>query len=375
MSARKVIVSTKEHASKYEVRIEYGSRLSCGPAVRKVVGERSERAIVVSNKTVFDLYGKDVIASLKKAGFRSSVHLIGDGERYKNLKTFSELLAGFSSAGIGRTDVVIALGGGVVGDVAGFAAATHLRGVPYVQMPTTLLSMIDSSVGGKTGINTPKGKNLVGAFYHPKAVLIDPAVLSTLPNREFTAGLCEAVKQGAIAGERLLDGVASILDRIDAYSETQMTGFLRDQVSFKASIVAGDERESADDQGPRSRKILNFGHTFAHSLELATNYKYLRHGEAVGHGILFAAELSKKLGILDGDVVNLLRGAVHRCGNLPKLDNIDNGQIFDAFQNDKKVVNGSLNWILLEAIGKPVIVPHTQIGNKLVKATIAEFTS
>jgi len=374
MLKRKIKVLTRATASAYLVEIENGGLVLCGVKIRKAVGDNAKKAIIVSNKKVVGLYGANVLKSLSASGFEVHQILIGDGERYKNLKTLESLVAAFSSNGISRTDVVVALGGGVVGDIAGFAAAIHSRGVPYIQIPTTLLSMIDSSVGGKTGINTIYGKNLVGAFYHPKLVLIDPSVLSTLPKREFTAGLCEAVKQGAISNRALFDKTVRIVDS-HALTSDAFGDFLAAQIEFKTSIVQGDEREAASNTGPRSRKILNFGHTFAHALESATDYKFLKHGEAVGHGIIFAAELSKKLGILDESVVKLLRGVVHRTGTLPSTDSLDRNRVFECLKHDKKVIDGTLQWILLKGIGKPVVIPHNKIGDALVKKTIQHLIS
>ena len=262
------------------------------------------RAVMVSNKKVFSLYGDVVRESFARAGFNVFVCLIGDGERFKSFSTLQSTLRKFSESGLSRTDVVIALGGGVVGDLAGFAASVYLRGVSFLQIPTTLLSMIDSSVGGKTGINSAFGKNLIGAFYQPKGVLVDASTLKTLPKRELTAGFCEAIKQGAIAGKKLLDQTAAFLADLSTAAGTgafadkditeKLVSLLHDQIAFKAKIVAGDERESPGNVTPTSRKLLNFGHTLAHAIEKLTNYRYFKHGEAVGHGVKFAGRPVKK---------------------------------------------------------------------------------
>jgi 3-dehydroquinate synthase len=256
--------------------------------------------LIVSNRKVFGLYGGKVQTSLRAQGFETHVHLIGDGERFKDLRTFENTLRTLSQNGFTRTDSVLALGGGVVGDLAGFAASVHLRGIDLLQIPTTLLSMIDSSVGGKTAVNTSFGKNLVGSFYQPKGVLIDVDTLQTLPRREITAGFCEAIKQGAISGPALFRRTSDFLEafkvgdfRVASKFEaraSELIELIGAQIRFKAKIVQNDESESVGDNSPRSRKILNFGHTFAHALEKATDYSYLKHGEAVGFGIMFAAE-------------------------------------------------------------------------------------
>ena len=366
-----VKVKTKQKADSYEIRIDGGLISSAGSWAAASLSNAPGRIAVISNRKVFGLYGDAVQESLIKAGFKPFVHLIGDGERFKNLKTLENTLNFLSESRLTRTDAVMALGGGVVGDLTGFAASVYLRGIEFLQVPTTLLSMIDSSVGGKTGVNSSFGKNLIGAFYQPRGVLIDTEVLATLPPRELTAGFCEAVKQGAIGGRKLFDKTAGFLERFDrsllAAGEDNrifhdsLAAMLSAQVAFKARIVAGDERESASKMDIRSRKILNFGHTFGHALEKVTDYRYFKHGEAVGHGIRFAAELSKNLGLLAQDEVTLLNDVVRRAGNLPSLGNIDPRQVFATFKFDKKLINNSLHWILLEKIGKPVIFPHSNI--------------
>ncbi|MEO8649889.1 MAG: 3-dehydroquinate synthase, partial [Acidobacteriota bacterium] len=346
------------------------------------LGTARIKVLVVSNPTVFGLYGKTAVQSLSQAGFEASEFLIGDGERFKTLKTFSAILEEFSRLQFKRTDVVIALGGGVVGDVAGFAAATHLRGIRFLQVPTTLLAMIDSSVGGKTGINSKYGKNLIGAFHQPSGVLIDTAVLKTLTQRELTAGFCEAVKQGALGGKKLFDATSRVIDDsvsarlfADQPSESRLVAMIAEQVKFKAGIVRDDEREEAAKNDPRSRKILNFGHTLGHALEKVTNYRYFKHGEAVGHGMMFAVGLSKKLELIGQDEVNLFNAVVRRTGDLPSLDGIDPLAVLDAFKHDKKNIADSLQWILLRGIGKPVIVSDREIPQKILSSSIREFLS
>lgn len=362
----------------YDIRIDGGILPDAGEwASSAAPGAR--RVVVISNKKVFGLYGRTLETSLAKSGFSVRIHLIGDGERFKNIRTLEKALDALNEAGISRTDLVIALGGGVVGDLAGFAAAVHLRGIRFLQVPTTLLAMIDSSVGGKTGINSSFGKNLIGAFHQPAGVLIDPDVLKTLDGRELTSGFCEAIKQGAISGRRLFDNVSGFLKGNEAVRAKidsrpgELAELIAAQVAFKAKIVAGDERERADKRSKSSRKILNFGHTFAHALEKATNYRYFRHGEAVGHGILFAAELSKRLELLGGDDIKLLNDVVQRAGNLPPLAGIDREKVFSAFSQDKKVIGDSLQWIVLRGIGKPLVIPGSEIPPRAVRETLNKF--
>ncbi len=381
MSTRSVKIGISGRPSEYEIKIGPGLLGGSGTWARKCLGKGAAKIVVVSNPTVFKLYGEQVTSSLQAAGFAVSQFLIKDGEVHKNFRTAESALKVFSEAKLSRTDAVVALGGGVVGDLAGFAGAIYLRGITFLQMPTTLLSMIDSSVGGKTGVNSAFGKNLIGSFHQPSGVLIDTATLATLPKREVTAGLCEAIKQGAISGKPLLDQTGDLLTLYGNEKDSALIsnlGFqipLRDliaaQIAFKAQIVTGDERESSTRLDGKSRKILNFGHTLAHALEKVTDYKYFKHGEAVGYGILFAAELSKSLALLDEKSVNLLYDVVHRAGTLPALGNIDPQEVFEAFKFDKKYLSGSLQMVLLKGIGKPVI--RTDISPAPIKAALKKL--
>ncbi|MCC6328027.1 MAG: 3-dehydroquinate synthase [Acidobacteria bacterium] len=383
--ATNVTVKTRANAASYDIAIGCGLVAAAGAWAARVLPGTPGRAAIISNRKVFGLYGGAVKKGLENAGFEPHVHLIGDGERFKSLRTLESTLGFLSGSKLTRTDSVIALGGGVVGDLAGFAASIYLRGISFLQIPTTLLSMIDSSVGGKTGVNSSFGKNLIGSFYQPHGVLIDTATLATLPAREVTAGFCEAIKQGAIGGRPLLDRTSAILEklegdrlkvRLDDYAfSASFSAFLAAQVSFKARIVAGDERESTGKTDARSRKVLNFGHTFGHALEKATNYRYFRHGEAVGHGIRFAAALSKNLELLGQNDVELLNDVVRRAGGLPAVDKIDPGEIFATLQYDKKMINDSLQWVLLERIGKPVIFPHAKIPRAALAASFKQIIS
>ncbi|MEP6947520.1 MAG: 3-dehydroquinate synthase [Acidobacteriota bacterium] len=384
---RKINIDVSERDSTYEITIANGSRADIENWVRDRSLESTSKVIIVSNSTVFDLYGDATVNVLGTANLEVGVWLMEDGEVHKNFDSAECALNAFSQFDLSRTDLVLALGGGVVGDLAGFAASIYLRGVAYLQMPTTLLSMIDSSVGGKTGVNSTVGKNRVGTFYQPKGVLIDTAVLKTLPKREVTAGLCEAIKHGVLSGPTLfnktlnfiktypIDDFPSQFDNVSF--QIDLDSLIEEQLSYKASIVRADERESVERIDAGSRKILNFGHTLAHALEKITGYKYFKHGEAVGYGILYAAELSKMLDLIDNEVVSLLYDVVHRTGSLPTLTDINPEEVFEAFRFDKKVVGGSLQMILIKGIGKPLIVDaasiphstHIRALNNLLKRT------
>ncbi|MET0624354.1 MAG: 3-dehydroquinate synthase [Pyrinomonadaceae bacterium] len=370
----------------YRVEIGAGALARLGEVARAGVGREARKVALVSNPRVFDLYGARAVGSLRGAGFEVAHWLMPEGERFKTLRTAERALGFFSEFGIERSDGVVALGGGVVGDLAGFAAALYLRGVRFVQAPTTLLSQIDSSVGGKTGVNTSAGKNLVGAFHQPSAVVVDTDTLSTLPRRELTAGWCEAVKQGAVGDRRLFErtkkflaeeaaagrnlrGGAGVLGT-DAGRAEELARIIAAQCAFKARVVAGDEREEVARDDARSRKVLNFGHTVGHALEALTNYRRFRHGEAVGYGCLAAGEISARLGLLGRSELESLRGAVALAGALPYAEDLDAETIRRALRKDKKAVGGSVRWVLLESLGRARVVDGREVPGRVVLASI-----
>lgn len=373
MPNRPIVIQTKRASDRYDIVVSHGHIEKCGTWANSCLPAMGKIAIV-SNPKVFRLYGEAVRNSLGRVGYDVRVFLMKDGERYKNLRSLEEALVFLSDNRFTRADAVVALGGGVVGDLAGFAASVYLRGIPFLQIPTTLLAMIDSSVGGKTAVNTSYGKNLVGTFYQPKGVLIDVETLGTLPKRELTAGFCECVKQGAISGKKLLKKTGDLLENYPVssfekhFEDARFLDFLEDlvsaQVAFKASIVKQDEMEDVARTDAKSRKILNFGHTLAHALEKVTQYKYFKHGEAVGYGILFASELSKRLDLLGQNELNLLYDVIRRVGDLPDVGSIDAKSIFDAFKFDKKSTGKTLQWILLRGIGEPAILSDRDIPQK-----------
>jgi len=383
MNRQKLQIKFSRESAKYKIAIKPESLAHAGEFARNSLGKHARKIVVVSNPKVFRLYGNTLNRSLAGAGFEFSHFLMRDGEKYKNLNSAEAALSAFANVGLARTDAVVALGGGVVGDLAGFASAIYLRGISFLQIPTTLLAMVDSSVGGKTGVNSDSGKNLVGAFHQPRGVLIDPTVLATLPRRELTAGFCEMIKQGAVGGRSLLGKTDNFLasygsatfrrHKDDRRFQQQISDLVAAHIAFKAEIVAGDERESQGRTDHRSRKVLNFGHTLAHALEKATNYSYFRHGEAVGHGILFAAELSKSLALCGEKDVKLLNDVVHRAGSLPGLAGIDLREVLEAFSFDKKNIAGSLQMVLMHGIGKPVILTGSDIPRPLIRKVLRNF--
>ena len=367
--------------AEYSIEIGAGALDLLGETARRALHARARRAALVSNRRVFDLYGARAEESLRAAGFTVAHWLMGDGERHKTLRTAGRALEFLSVAGIERPDAVVALGGGVVGDLAGFAAALHLRGVAFLQAPTTLLAQIDSSVGGKTGVNTPAGKNLVGVFHQPRAVVVDTETLRTLPARELTAGWCEAVKQGAAGDLELFRRTVRFLaeekkraaspDGKDSRArDEELVELIAAQCEFKARVVAGDEREDLDRADAGSRRILNFGHTVGHALEAATGFRRFRHGEAVGYGMLVAGEMSKKLGMLSASELECLREAVRLAGRLPRAGDIGEERIRHALVRDKKSVGGRVLWVLLEGIGRAALVDGGEVPERVLREAL-----
>ena len=364
-------ISLKQEARRSEINISGGIRRRLGELIPLKV---PRRVAIISNQRVFDLYGREVVRSLKAAGFKPLEWLMPEGERYKSFRSLEKAVTFLSENRLERDDLVMALGGGVVGDLAGFSAAIYLRGLSLAQVPTTLLSQIDSSVGGKTGINLPTGKNLVGAFHQPSSVFIDTETLVSLPSREVVSGFCEMVKQALISDQSLFETTVNVLQKSagkrDLLLSPEFEKLIAAHCGFKASIVANDERESTSRSDTKSRRVLNFGHTTAHALETITNYRVFRHGEAVGYGMLVAGELSRNLGLIDAGELKSLREAVSLCGPLPRADNLDINQIIRALKHDKKSVGGQINWVLLEGIGRPRIVEGRLISAKSLRLAL-----
>jgi 3-dehydroquinate synthase len=370
---RRLRVRTRARPHEYDIRIGTGILSEVGQIVRHCVGNDPRQIVTVSNKKVFALYGSQLTKSLRAREFTVQPWLIGDGERYKSIATVEKLLVFLKKIGLERNDAVVSLGGGVVGDVTGFAAAVYLRGIRFIQVPTTLLAQVDSSVGGKTGVNFSGGKNLVGSFYQPAAVVADVETLRTLPPRELTAGWCECVKQGAVSSRRLFNETANFLRTNDARNlpvSPQLEQLIAAHCAFKSSIVRADEREDSNRLDSRSRRILNFGHTIAHALESVTHYRRFRHGEAVGLGVLVAGELSKNLGLLEQTELELLKEAVGLCGPLPQAKDLGERELIKATGHDKKVTAGRVQWVLLERIGRARIVDGKEISPTLLRESL-----
>ena len=308
-----------------------------------------KRVALITNPLIMNLYGDTVICSLKNAGFDPLLIEVPDGEKYKTLNQVRKIYDDLLAQKVDRYTSIIALGGGVIGDVAGFAAATYLRGVPYVQVPTTLLAQVDSSVGGKTGVNHPSGKNLIGAFYQPKLVFIDVEVLKTLKRRDLKAGLAEVVKYGILSDEKLFSFLERNTEKILNLDKHSLMTIIRRSCEIKALIVEEDEREKG------LRAILNLGHTFGHAIELLTNFRKYRHGEAVALGIVLAGKISNKLGLCKKDVSERIKALLFKIGLPVDLPKIPVDKFIKAMALDKKVKEGKVRLILIEKIGKVVI--------------------
>jgi len=346
---------------------------AAGSEIRECLGGKVQSLALISNKRVFQLYGELVVQSLTASGFQVASWLMGEGEHYKSLKTAEKALEFLTERSIQRTDAVVSLGGGVTGDLAGFAAAIYLRGISFVQIPTTLLAQIDASIGGKVGVNLPSGKNRAGAFYQPKMVIADVETLNTLSARDLTAGWCECTKQGAIGSRKLFKQTTDYLSEIRSKKRSsRLEDLIATHAAFKASIVTSDAQENPVRSDARSRRILNFGHTVGHALEELTGYRRFRHGEAVGWGILVAGELSKNLGLLNQSELESLQAAIRLCGPLPVAENIDTDSILNAVTRDKKSVGGQVQWVLLERIGRPRIVSGKEIDVTTLKTSIQD---
>jgi 3-dehydroquinate synthase len=304
--------------------------------------------VLVASRRVFALHGKAVEGGLRALG-RLHVTVVPDGERFKSRKTLESLYEAFLAAGLGRDGLVVALGGGVVGDLAGYAAATYMRGVDWVGLPTTLLSMVDSSVGGKVGINHPAAKNLIGAFHQPRAVVADSAALDTLPVRELRAGAYEILKCGILGDPALFRALQETPEGLAGWADDAVESAIAETCAIKADVVERDEREGG------LRRVLNLGHTLGHALEAVTRYRRFTHGEAVGWGLIGAAALARERGMLSARAFGAIAGAVDHIGPRPPLSDLPGAEILGSLARDKKVKAGRLVFVLPTAIGRVVV--------------------
>jgi 3-dehydroquinate synthase len=304
------------------------------------------RRFVVSSPTIWRLHG----AQVQRALGTGDPILLPDGERYKTLTSVARVYEALIRAGADRGSTIVALGGGVLGDTAGFAAATFLRGIALVQVPTTLLAQVDSAIGGKVGVNHALGKNLIGAFHQPALVVVDPAFLRTLPRREFRSGLYEVIKYGMIASRSLFDLLARQTKAIVAKDLSVLVPAIEESCRIKADVVSKDERESG------LRRILNYGHTVGHALEAVTKYRRFRHGEAIAIGMLAAADLAASRGALAAPDREALASLITALGPLPAVADLTIADVLDAVRRDKKVVNGRLHFVIAIEIGAAMTI-------------------
>ncbi|MDQ2961772.1 MAG: 3-dehydroquinate synthase [Pseudomonadota bacterium] len=330
----------------YPIHVGEGILRRCGELLPALA---SRRAIVVTNPVVAPLHLGVLQAALSAAGISNEVIVVPDGETHKDWATAYEIHTRLLELRTERSTTLIALGGGVIGDLAGFAAATYQRGIPLVQVPTTLLSQVDSSVGGKTAVNHPLGKNMIGAFHQPRAVISDTATLRTLPDREYIAGIAEVIKCGAIRDLVLFEWLEANMDRLLAREPEAIEHAVLESCRIKGDIVAADERESGE------RALLNFGHTFGHAIEAATGYGTWLHGEAVAAGMVLASRLSVQATGLPVGAAERVTALVHRARLPADAPRLGLPTWLEAMAHDKKMDRGTLRFVLLEALGRATI--------------------
>lgn len=327
----------------------------------------SKKVLIVMDENIFKIYMRLLRKIFIRYNVNFEIEVIPAGETSKNIHEVERLYTCAIESNMDRKSVIIAVGGGVVGDLAGFVAATFLRGVNFIQVPTTLLAQVDSSVGGKTAINHPLGKNLIGAFYQPKAVFIDLTTLRTLPLREIKAGLGEVVKYGVICDENFFNYLEQNIEGILGGNVEVLKHIVKRSCEIKAAVVSRDEKESG------LRKILNFGHTIAHAVEEETAYTKYSHGEAVAIGMIGAALISQKLGYVDAAKVARLKNLIEKFGMYTHAEGCNVEGIYKELFRDKKVIGGKLNWVLMKDFGKVEIFDN--VPEKIVKETLNEIIS
>ena len=337
----------------YSAIIERG----CLARVAEFLPPDATSIFVVTEEQIWELYGARVADALRGRG--QHVLFFPGGEVNKRLSALEALAEQMVTHGADRASVVIAVGGGIVNDVAGFLAAVFMRGIPVIQIPTTLLAQVDASVGGKTGVNLCSGKNLIGSFHQPLVVLIDPLVLVSLPDREYRAGLFEIIKCGIIAVADLFSALCDQKDRVLARDGPILERVISDSVRIKAEVVSADEKEGG------LRRILNFGHTFGHALEAETGYERFLHGEAVGWGMKAAAELSRLEGLLSATDAQAITACIDSYESIPPLNGIDASRIAARLRSDKKTVRGRTHFVLAERIGATRVTADVSEANVL----------
>jgi 3-dehydroquinate synthase len=355
----KIKVELKERS--YPIEIGNSILIDLGARLKEL--NLSKKASIITNPTVSSLCGQAVEEGLRRSGFEPSTTSIPDGEEYKTLLWVSHLYDELLTYRLERRSPVIALGGGVIGDMAGFVASTYMRGIPYIQVPTTLLAQVDSSVGGKTGVNHILGKNMIGAFYQPSLVWIDIKTLETLPDRELRAGIAEVIKYGIIRDPEFFSYLEKNIEKVLSLDEAVLTHIIKRSCEIKADVVMKDEKEEG------LRAILNFGHTIGHAIETLTNYTTYKHGEAVAIGMFYEAKIAHKMGICNKDIIERLRNLIMRAGLPTKMPEIASDRILETMQIDKKVKDGGIRMVLPEEVGK---VSLREIDVSIIKAVLKD---
>jgi 3-dehydroquinate synthase len=357
----RIPVKTTSHA--YEAVIGHGLLARAGETLYGLLG-RVQPLFVITVSPVYRRWGKALLNSLKDAGFAPQVVLMPDGERFKRLSTVETLAEGLVKLGADRKAVVLAFGGGIVGDVAGILASVYMRGVKLVQIPTTVQAQLDAAIGGKTGVNLKSGKNLLGTFYQPEIVLIDPAVLSTLPEREFRAGMYEAIKAGVIGNPELFTRLERCSLKQLRKDHELVTWAIAESVKLKAHVVSADEKEGG------LRRVLNFGHTLGHALETATSYKHFLHGEAVAWGMIAAAKIANEIQFSTNGTFDRIRDASLAWGKLPNVT-LTTARAMSLIRSDKKTESGVVNFVLPKEIGKVEILNN--VPEQAINTAVAEI--
>jgi 3-dehydroquinate synthase len=358
--------TVRTSAGDYPVWVGWNVMERLGERVKETLSPSPRTAYIVTDEGVYRQARRAQLA-MEGAGIPTHMFLIPPGERSKTLESAQHIYSWLASRKAERSDLVLAVGGGVVGDLGGFAAATYLRGMPFAQVPTSLLSMMDASIGGKVAVDLPQGKNLVGAFYQPKFVLSDVQTLETLPPRELASGWAEAIKHGLILDPDLLATFEELREPILALDRQVATDVIRRSVAIKAGVVSQDERETLG-----IRVLLNYGHTIGHAIEAATGYGSFLHGEAVSVGMMGAAYIGKAMGMMSQEDVERQRAVLTGFGLPLSSPGVDTAAISDAMLSDKKVTGGALRWVLLEGIGKASV--RNDVPTELVAETLTRLT-
>ncbi len=346
----------------YPLYIAWGLMNELGAKLRR--SGCSGKAVIISDETVFSIYGTKAVNSLKENGFSECHFVISPGESYKNIHEAIKIYNFLINQHIERGDTIVALGGGVIGDLAGFVAATYLRGISWIQVPTTLVGMVDASIGGKVAVDHPMGKNLIGAFYQPNLVLSDVSTLTSLPERELNSGWAEVIKYGLIQDKIFFELVESNVENLLSLVPDITKTVVAKSACIKAQIVSEDERDTG------KRIILNYGHTIGHALEVVGNYKTFLHGEAVAVGMVVAARLSQHSGLLTKESVKRLENLLERFHLPVTCSGIKAEDLLSAMALDKKMRNKMIQWVLLEELGRATV--RTNISDDLVLKSIRE---